>query len=192
MGAVLDEFGAVIRTATDRAVASLQRGRSHDGQINVVTQSAADVEALTGQTGLLASLTDNSPRSSRTAKPLRNPATGSRHSSEQGRCGSTPTRQPDTAPNTPDKGAPAASGSSASAQTPSGCCTAEKQSSTRRSPANPPAHMSCQSTSGPTDPMHRHWRGAPRLRDQSPPRRPSFKRMPETPPFVDDDDPGDL
>jgi hypothetical protein len=56
---VLDEFGAVIRTAADRALASLQRGRSHDGQIIVVTQSAADVEALTGQAGLLASLTDN-------------------------------------------------------------------------------------------------------------------------------------
>jgi hypothetical protein len=56
---VLDEFGAVIRAAADRALASLQRGRSHDGQIIVVTQSAADVEALTGQAGLLASLTDN-------------------------------------------------------------------------------------------------------------------------------------
>ena len=56
---VLDEFGAVIKTAGERALASLQRGRSHDGQIVVITQSAADVEALTGQTGLLASLTDN-------------------------------------------------------------------------------------------------------------------------------------
>jgi hypothetical protein len=56
---VLDEFGAVIKTAAERALASLQRGRSHDGQLIVITQSSADVEALTGQTGLLASLTDN-------------------------------------------------------------------------------------------------------------------------------------
>ena len=56
---VLDEFGAVIKTAAERALASLQRGRSHDGQLVVITQSAADVEALTGQAGLLASLTDN-------------------------------------------------------------------------------------------------------------------------------------
>jgi hypothetical protein len=56
---VLDEFGAVIKTAAERALASLQRGRSHDGQIVVITQSSADVEAITGQTGLLASLTDN-------------------------------------------------------------------------------------------------------------------------------------
>ena len=56
---VLDEFGAVIKTAAARALASLQRGRSHGGQLIVITQSSADVEALTGQTGLLASLTDN-------------------------------------------------------------------------------------------------------------------------------------
>jgi hypothetical protein len=56
---VLDEFGAVIHTAAERALASLQRGRSHGGQLIVITQSAADIEALTGQTGLLASLTDN-------------------------------------------------------------------------------------------------------------------------------------
>jgi hypothetical protein len=56
---LLDEFGAVIKTAADRALASLQRGRSHDGQVIVITQSAADIEAITGQTGLLASLTDN-------------------------------------------------------------------------------------------------------------------------------------
>ncbi len=36
-----------------------QRGRSHHGQVIVVTQSAADHEALTQQPGLLASLTDN-------------------------------------------------------------------------------------------------------------------------------------
>jgi hypothetical protein len=32
---VLDKFGAVTKTATDHAVPSLQRGRSHDGQIIV-------------------------------------------------------------------------------------------------------------------------------------------------------------
>jgi hypothetical protein len=56
---VLDEFGAVIKAAAERALASLQRGRSYGGQVLVITQSAADVESLTGQTGLLASLTDN-------------------------------------------------------------------------------------------------------------------------------------
>jgi hypothetical protein len=56
---LLDEFGAVIKMAAQRGVAILQRGRSHGGQVVVITQSAADVEALTGQTGLLASLTDN-------------------------------------------------------------------------------------------------------------------------------------
>ena len=56
---LLDEFGAVIRMAAARGVAILQRGRSHHGQVVVITQSSADVEALTGQPGLLASLTDN-------------------------------------------------------------------------------------------------------------------------------------
>jgi hypothetical protein len=56
---LLDEFGAVIRMAAARGVAILQRGRSHHGQVFVITQSSADVEALTGQPGLLASLTDN-------------------------------------------------------------------------------------------------------------------------------------
>ncbi|MDQ6804829.1 MAG: type IV secretion system DNA-binding domain-containing protein [Actinomycetota bacterium] len=56
---LLDEFGAVIKMAAARGVAILQRGRSHGGQVIVITQSAADVEALTGQPGLLASLTDN-------------------------------------------------------------------------------------------------------------------------------------
>jgi hypothetical protein len=56
---LLDEFGAVIKMAAARAVAILQRGRSHGGQVIVITQSAADIEALTGQPGLLASLTDN-------------------------------------------------------------------------------------------------------------------------------------
>ena len=55
----MDEFGAVIKMAAARGVAILQRGRSHRGQVVVITQSAADVEALTQQPGLLASLTDN-------------------------------------------------------------------------------------------------------------------------------------
>jgi hypothetical protein len=56
---LLDEFGGVMHIAATRALAMLQRGRSHHGQVIVVTQSAADPEALTGQAGLLASLTDN-------------------------------------------------------------------------------------------------------------------------------------
>ena len=56
---MLDEFGAVIKMAASRAVAILQRGRSHGGQVIVVTQSVADPEALSGQPGLLPSLTDN-------------------------------------------------------------------------------------------------------------------------------------
>ena len=56
---MLDEFGAVIKMAASRAVAILQRGRSHGGQVIVVTQSVADPEALSGQAGLLPSLTDN-------------------------------------------------------------------------------------------------------------------------------------
>jgi hypothetical protein len=56
---LLDEFGGVMHIAANRALAMLQRGRSHHGQVIVVTQSAADPEALTGQPGLLASLTDN-------------------------------------------------------------------------------------------------------------------------------------
>ncbi len=56
---LLDEFGAVIKMAAQRGVAILQRGRSHGGQVIVITQSAADIEALSGQPGLLASLTDN-------------------------------------------------------------------------------------------------------------------------------------
>jgi len=40
-------------------VAILQRGRTHGGQVIVVTQSVADPEALSGQAGLLPSLTDN-------------------------------------------------------------------------------------------------------------------------------------
>jgi hypothetical protein len=56
---LLDEFGAVINMAAQRGVAILQRGRSHHGQVIVITQSVADVEALSQQPGLLASLTDN-------------------------------------------------------------------------------------------------------------------------------------
>jgi TraM recognition site of TraD and TraG len=56
---LLDEFGGVMNIAASRALAMLQRGRSHHGQVIVVTQSAADPEALTQQPGLLASLTDN-------------------------------------------------------------------------------------------------------------------------------------
>lgn len=59
MDAALDEFGAVIKMAAQRGVAILQRGRSHGGQVVVITQSAADIDALTQQPGLLASLTDN-------------------------------------------------------------------------------------------------------------------------------------
>ena len=56
---LLDEFGAVIKMAAQRGIAILQRGRSHGGQVIVITQSVADIDALTGQPGLLASLTDN-------------------------------------------------------------------------------------------------------------------------------------
>jgi len=56
---LLDEFGAVIQAAATRATAILQRGRTHGGQVVVATQSVLDAEALTQQTGLLASLTDN-------------------------------------------------------------------------------------------------------------------------------------
>jgi hypothetical protein len=56
---MLDEFGAVIKMAASRAVAILQRGRSHGGQVIVVTQSVADPEAHSGVPGLLPSLTDN-------------------------------------------------------------------------------------------------------------------------------------
>jgi hypothetical protein len=41
---MLDEFGAVIKMAASRAVAILQPGRSHGGQVIVVTQSVADPE----------------------------------------------------------------------------------------------------------------------------------------------------
>jgi energy-coupling factor transporter ATP-binding protein EcfA2 len=56
---MLDEFGAVISTAADRALGILQRGRSHGGQAIVITQSVADIEALTATPGLLDSLSDN-------------------------------------------------------------------------------------------------------------------------------------
>jgi hypothetical protein len=56
---MLDEFGAVIHMAAARGVAILQRGRSHHGQVIVISQSAADIEALSQQQGLLPSLSDN-------------------------------------------------------------------------------------------------------------------------------------
>ncbi|MGH2941464.1 MAG: TraM recognition domain-containing protein [Solirubrobacteraceae bacterium] len=56
---VIDELGAIVRTCAQQTLALLQRGRSHNGQVFVITQSTADIEALTGQTGLLDSLTDN-------------------------------------------------------------------------------------------------------------------------------------
>jgi hypothetical protein len=56
---VLDEFGAIVSTCADQALALLQRGRTHNGQVFVITQSTADVETLTGQQGLLDSLSDN-------------------------------------------------------------------------------------------------------------------------------------
>jgi TraM recognition site of TraD and TraG len=56
---VLDEFGAVVSTCAGQALALLQRGRTHNGQVFVITQSTADVEALTGKRGLLDSLSDN-------------------------------------------------------------------------------------------------------------------------------------
>jgi hypothetical protein len=56
---MLDEFGAVIHMAATRGVAILQRARSHHGQVIVISQSAADIEALSQQPGLLPSLSDN-------------------------------------------------------------------------------------------------------------------------------------
>ena len=56
---MLDEFGAVIHMAAARGVAILQRARSHHGQVIVITQSVADIEALSQQPGLLGSLSDN-------------------------------------------------------------------------------------------------------------------------------------
>jgi hypothetical protein len=35
---VLDEFGAVVSTCADQALALLQRGRTHNGQVFVITQ----------------------------------------------------------------------------------------------------------------------------------------------------------
>ena len=56
--------------AAQRGVAILQRGRSHGGQVIVITQSAADIDALTGQPGP-AREPDRQlrRRSSRTARP---------------------------------------------------------------------------------------------------------------------------
>ena len=56
---MLDEFGAVIHMAAGRGISILQRARSHHGQVIVITQSVADIEALSQQQGLLGSLADN-------------------------------------------------------------------------------------------------------------------------------------
>jgi hypothetical protein len=56
---MLDEFGSVIHMAAGRGISILQRARSHHGQVIVITQSIADIEALSQQPGLLGSLTDN-------------------------------------------------------------------------------------------------------------------------------------
>src|ERR1019366_431602 len=56
---MLDEFGAVIHMAAARGIAILQLARSHHGQGIVITQSAADIEALSQQPRLLPSLSDN-------------------------------------------------------------------------------------------------------------------------------------
>jgi len=56
---MLDELGAVIHMAASRGISILQRARSHHGQVIVITQSVADIEALSQQPGLLGSLTDN-------------------------------------------------------------------------------------------------------------------------------------
>jgi hypothetical protein len=56
---MLDEFGSVIHMAAGRGSSILQRARSHHGQVIVITQSIADIEALSQQPGLLGSLTDN-------------------------------------------------------------------------------------------------------------------------------------
>jgi hypothetical protein len=56
---MLDEFGSVIHMAAGRGISILQRARSHHGQVIVITQSVADIEALSQQPGLLGSLADN-------------------------------------------------------------------------------------------------------------------------------------
>jgi TraM recognition site of TraD and TraG len=56
---MLDEFGAVIHMAASRGVSILQRARTHGGQVIVISQSAADIDALSQQPGLLPSLADN-------------------------------------------------------------------------------------------------------------------------------------
>jgi hypothetical protein len=73
---VLDEFGAIVRTCANQALALLQRGRTHNGQVFVITQSTADVEALTGQRGCWTPSATTSPPSSYTARPAPTPATG--------------------------------------------------------------------------------------------------------------------
>ena len=57
---LLDEFGAVIKMAAQRGVGDpAARPLPRRAGASWSTQSAADVDALTGQPGLLASLTDN-------------------------------------------------------------------------------------------------------------------------------------
>ena len=132
---VLDEFGAVISTASDQALALLQRGRTHDGQVLVVTQSIADIEALTGKPGLLASMADNFAGFVIIAKAPPSRATGSPSSWAPPPSGSRltrPARTPRPAPAADD-----AYASSASALTPSANCASAKQSSARRSDRHP-------------------------------------------------------
>jgi len=130
---MLDEFGAVIKMAAGRAVAILQPGRSHGGQVIVVTQSVADPEALSGQVGLLPSLTDNfsgivahrqtAPESCDwLAKLMGTRALGNR-----------PTRPWATAHTIPDAALPAVSASSGLDPTPSPSLDAARRLSTRRS-----------------------------------------------------------
>jgi len=128
---MLDEFGAVIKMASSRAVAILQRGRSHGGQVIVVTQSVADPEALSGQPGLLPSLTDNFSGVVAHRQTAPNPVTGSRSSWERKRCGNQQTRRVATAPSTQGAGQRDAFGSSASDRTHSLSSGAGRQSSTQ-------------------------------------------------------------
>ena len=141
---LLDEFGAVINMAAQRGVAILQRGRSHGGQVVVITQSAADIEALTGQTGLLASLTDNFTGSSPTDRPPPRVATGSPNSWAPARCGNTPKRP--VATDTRGAAVPGVSESSAWERTSSAHCAAERRSSTPQSLATRAGPRSCRSS----------------------------------------------
>ena len=75
---LLDEFGAVMHIAATRGVAMLQRGRSHHGQVIVVTQSAADIEALTRPARAARFPDRQLHRVRATARTRPRPATGSR------------------------------------------------------------------------------------------------------------------